>query len=639
MKSKEEEYKEIFLAEALDNHEELNRLLTQLEKNPADDKAVHAIFRITHTLKGNALGMGFQQIGEMAHVVEDLFGEIRDGNIALSEELFGSIFRAIDVLGGLIESLKDGREVKYKGIKTKLEVLVRNTEQTTNPSKKETTQNKPKATTVKPASEKTTSRKRKKLATKPVRKKTDGSENTKVKTKKEENQENKPLVKPEEIVNTIIEEIKDSARPDEEKNAIDIEEVENKITFSDLVQVPVRKLDNLLNLVGELIIERDRIISSHAGLHASNEYSRLNRISSDLQYSVMDVRLVQVGFLFNKFHRVVRDAASVEQKKVTLKLEGSDTEIDRNILQIISDSLIHLIRNCVGHGIEKLDERKKLGKPEEGSITLSARNDNDAVIIDIKDDGQGMDAEKIKQKAISKGLLLPEMANHLSEQDIIMYIFEPGFSTMDQVNAISGRGVGMDVVKKALDSIGGNIYVNTKPGEGSTISLRLPSSMAVKGTLLFELDKVEYAIPLSYTEAVVSFYKPDIHKVGNGLVASHLGKTISIVFLKDLFKAETQENTPNLLQKSYDALHEETQLHIVIVSHNNRTVGFVVDKLLQQKEIVEKPLMKPVDAVKFISGVTILGNGNVCLVLNVATVISHIFSASVNAQSKKVLSK
>jgi two-component system chemotaxis sensor kinase CheA len=197
----------------------------------------------------------------------------------------------------------------------------------------------------------------------------------------------------------------------------------------------------------------------------------------------------------------------------------------------------------------------------------------------------------------------------------------------------------MDVVKKALDSIGGNIHVNTKVGEGTTISLRLPSSMAVKGTLLFELDKVEYAIPLSYTEAVVSLYRPDIHKVGNGLVATHLGKTISIVFLKDLFSMEEESNSAHVLQKSYNNLHPETQLDIMIVSHNNRTVGFVVDKLLQQKEIVEKPLMKPVDAVKFISGVTILGNGNVCLVLNVSTIISFIFSTSMSAQNKGVLSK
>ncbi len=642
MKSKEEEYKEIFLAEALDNYEELNRLITQLEKDASDHKAIHAIFRITHTLKGNALGMGFHQIGEMAHVIEDLFGEIRDGNIMLTDELFESVFKAIDVLGGLIESLKNGKEVKYKGIKTKLEVLIRNTKEGNVSSGKEAVKQQTMAAPIEPAAKRTIIRKKKNVDSKEGKntKAADAQlKDIQVKsTSKAKTSSGTTLDKAEEV-GSPIEEPKNYPPEENQSTVIESEVVENKISFSDLVQVPVPKLDNLLNLVGELIIERDRIIASHAGIHASNEYSRLNRISSDLQYSVMDVRLVQVGFLFNKFHRVVRDAATTEQKKVTLKLEGTDTEIDRNILQIISDSLIHLIRNCVGHGIEKPLEREKASKPKEGTITLSARNDSDAVLIEIKDDGQGIDVEKIRQKAISKGLVMPELANQLSEQDVIMYIFEPGFSTVDQVNAISGRGVGMDVVKKALDSIGGNIYVNTKIGEGTTIGLLLPSSMAVKGTLLFELDKVEYAIPLSYTQAVVSLYKSAIHKVGNGLVATHLGKTISIVFLKDLFDMNAQVSNTNMLQHSYDSLHPELKVHIVIVSHNNRTVGFVVDKLLQQKEIVEKPLMKPVETVKFISGVTILGNGNVCLVLNVATIVNAIFRVSMSSQNKGVLSK
>jgi two-component system chemotaxis sensor kinase CheA len=232
------------------------------------------------------------------------------------------------------------------------------------------------------------------------------------------------------------------------------EQIDTKISFSDLVQVPVKKLDNLLNLVSELTIERDRLIAIHAGKLSKNEYSRLQRISSDLQYSVMDVRLVQVGFLFNKFHRVVRDAAALENKKVALKLEGTDTEIDRNILQIISDSLIHLIRNSVGHGIEIPADRKKVGKAEMGTLVLRASNENDSVIIEIQDDGKGIDHTFIKRKAIEKGLVSKEAASHLSEMECIMFIFEPGFSSADQVTAISGRGVGMDVVKKPLMLLG-----------------------------------------------------------------------------------------------------------------------------------------------------------------------------------------
>ena len=544
------------MAEALENHEELNRLITALEKNSADASAINAIFRITHTLKGNAAGMGFDSIAELSHTLETLFGEIRDQRLPLTSEVFTALFKAIDVLGALIRSLQDGSKVSYKGIKTKLEIICK--------QPNGSTESVPEASVPEP----------------------------------EEVHENPGQAAPG-----------------------------NKIVFSDLVQVPVRKLDNLLNLVGELIIERDRLMASHADSHRTNEYARLNRISSDLQYSVMDVRLVQVGFLFNKFHRVVRDAAALENKQVTLTLEGTDTEIDRNILQIISDSLIHLIRNAVAHGIEPPEARKQAQKSPEGTITLKASNENDTVVIEIQDDGKGVAIDKVRQRAVQRGLLTDQQASQLSEEETVLLIFEPGFSTVERVNAISGRGVGMDVVKKALDSIGGKISVQTRTGEGTSIRLVLPSSMAVKGTLLFEANQTEYAIPLAYTEAVVSLYQPDIHKVGRGLVATYLGKTISVVFLKDLFAQpeEVWTHQSGLLHRSVDALLPEEKLEVIVVAYGSRTVGFVVDKLLQQKEIVEKPLTKPVDQVRFISGVTILGNGHVCLVLHVPALINYIF--------------
>ncbi len=591
MSNKEEEYKEIFLAEALENFEEINRLLTVLEKSRSDKNTVHALFRITHTLKGNAAGMGYTGIAEMAHVLEDLFGEVREGKIILDESLFGSLFKAADTLGALVNSVRDGKEVKYKGIKTKLEVIVKRANE------------------------------------------------DKVKEVIEEKQENPVGLETSVQSPFVPEAIGVGNQPSDEEESESPDESDNKLSFSDLVQVPVRKLDNLLNLVGELIIEKDRILASRAasGLQGSNEYARLSRISSDLQYSVMDVRLVQVGFLFNKFHRVVRDAATIEKKNVVLKLEGTDTEIDRNVLQVISDSLIHIVRNSVGHGIESPEERLAASKPKEGTVWLTARGETDAVIIEIKDDGKGLNYDRIKSKAIAKGLVTEEDVSRMTTDELSLLIFEPGFSTMDQVTAIAGRGVGMDVVRKTLDTIGGEIKVISEPGVGTTIQLTLPSSMAVKSCLLFELKDEVYAIPLAYTESVISLYRSDIHKAGGGLVASHLGKNISIVFLKDVFDYDPtvigQSN--NALQKTHDLVHPEEKLDIVVVSFNNRTVGFVVDKLLQQKEIVEKPLMKPVDKIKFIGGVTILGSGNVCLVLNVPFILHFIFSLSSHGRASK----
>ncbi|MFN8889742.1 MAG: chemotaxis protein CheA [Cyclobacteriaceae bacterium] len=572
---KDNEYREIFLAEALENYTELNRLLTVLEKNVNDSKAVQALFRITHTLKGNATGMGFDKIAEMAHVLEDFFGEVREGRLELGSEIFTSVFKAADVLGELIEAIKTPKDVKYRGIKTKLEVFIRNAKQV--PAVGQAPQQ--------PAAQETTG------------------------------------------VQTDTSNLASSEVPEDEDN--DESDVETtNVSFSDLVQVPVKKLDNLLNLVGELIIERDRIIANGASTHSSNEYSRLNRISSDLQYYVMDVRLVQVGFLFNKFHRIVRDASSKEGKKVSLKLEGTETEIDRNILQVISDSLIHLIRNSVGHGIEKPKVRKQKGKVEEGTVTLSASSESDTVIIKIKDDGAGINPERIKQKAIEKGLITAQDASQMSDRDLTMLIFEPGFSTMDSVTAISGRGVGMDVVKKALDSIGGTVQVDTMLGEGSIFTLSLPSSMAVKSTLLFDLDNQTYAIPLSYTESVISIYKSEIHKAANGLIAVHLGNTIHIVFLSDLFAQSIGKSKEKYA--SFDQLHPEQKLEIVVVSFNGKRIGFIVDKLLQQKEIVEKPLRKPFDSISYLSGVTILGNGNVCLALSIPGILNALVGNQLN---------
>lgn len=572
---KDNEYREIFLAEALENYTEMNRLLTVLEKNVNDGKAIQALFRITHTLKGNATGMGFDKIAEMAHVLEDFFGEVREGRLELGSEIFTSVFKATDVLGELIDAIKTPKDVKYRGIKTKLEIFIRNAKQ---------------APAVGQAAQQPTAQEAAGV----------------------------PTITPNPA------HIKFHEDDDHDESEVET----TNVSFSDLVQVPVKKLDNLLNLVGELIIERDRIIANGASTHSSNEYSRLNRISSDLQYSVMDVRLVQVGFLFNKFHRIVRDASSKEGKKVSLKLEGTETEIDRNILQVISDSLIHLIRNSVGHGIEKPEVRKQKGKVEEGTVTLSASSESDTVIIKIKDDGAGINPERIKQKAIEKGLITAQDANQMRDRDLTMLIFEPGFSTMDAVTAISGRGVGMDVVKKALDSIGGTVQVDTMLGEGSIFTLSLPSSMAVKSTLLFDLDNQTYAIPLSYTESVISIYKSEIHKAANGLIAVHLGNTIHIVFLADLFAQSIGKSKGKYA--SFDQLHPEQKLEIVVVSFNGKRIGFIVDKLLQQKEIVEKPLRKPFDSISYLSGVTILGNGNVCLALSIPGILNTLLGNQVS---------
>ncbi len=615
--AKEEEYKNLFLAEALEHYEELNQFFVQLEKDHADKEAVNAIFRITHTLKANAAAMGFTAISETAHLLEDIFGEIRQDKLALSVKIFDDLFRANDKLGELIEAVKTGEKVRFRGMQAKLKVILRDAKGIT-PEE-----------SVLAGKTPTPQKENVEQAKSTPEKKVEKTEESPESSAKDSAQKTAPKTEEPPIKQVPIQSPKKKSQ--------------SKITFSDVVQVPVEKLDNLLNLVGELAIEKDKLItqSQFSELADEADYAALYRITSDLQYSVMGVRLVQVSVLFNKFHRIVRDISVQEGKKINLELKGTDVEIDRNILQIISDSLIHLVRNAVSHGIEPETERQQNGKPTIGTVTLLARNDKDNVVIEVSDDGRGIVAQKIRQKVIEKGLLTKQLATQTPDDEIINYIFEPGFSSADKVTAVSGRGVGMDVVKRATDSVGGKIQVSTQQGKGSTIGLYLPASMAVKSVLLFISENTEYAIPLGFTEAVINLKKANIHKVGKGLAATYLEQTISVVWLRDLFTPDCLENLyeSKILHHSYDQIDENEELFVIVISMHHRMVGLVVDKLLHQKEIIEKPLAKPIDKVSFISGVTILGNGNVCLVMDIPAVVNHLFSAGKNTHAPRKLKR
>jgi two-component system chemotaxis sensor kinase CheA len=588
----EEEYIEMFRAEAHENHEDLNRFLTELEADPSDHQCIDAIFRITHTLKGNAMGLGLTPIAELSHVLEDIFGEVKKGTVRLDTGLFSNLYKAADKLGELVLALKTGEKVPYKGIRTKLAVHlkksleaqeVQGSQPVNNESFNEelVPQEMPKDTEV-------------------------------------DVQEKESFQKPEIVDSGPVEILQEVS--DEES-----EIQQSGISFSDNVNVSVKKLDSLLNLVGELLIEKDSLMSKsiERGFGGS-DFARLHRITSDLQYGVMGVRLVQVGFMFNKFHRILRDVATIEGKEVRLELEGTEIEIDRNIMKILSDSMVHIVRNSVSHGIEKPEQRKAKGKTEKGVVKLKASNEKDTVFIEISDDGAGINADVIIKKAIDKGLTTADIAQQMSKEEKIMFIFEPGFSNADVITEVSGRGVGMDVVKRATESVGGHVSVVSDVGKGSTIKLALPSSMALKGALLFQMKDQEFAMPLAYSEAVVSLYKKDIHKITNGLMSKYLNKSMFILYLEDLFDKGDDKDAEIDFHNGYDKSDPEEKLDVLIISYEGAYVGFVVDKLLQQKEIVEKTLSKPLDENHLFSGATILGNGQVCLVMNVPGIVKQV---------------
>jgi len=535
MKSREQEYREIFMAEALEYYDAMSRHISELEKTPTDEPALNELFRLMHNLKSNARAMGYNQIGEVAHNMETIFGLIRSKEKTFTGSVVPVLFAGIDTIGSMIRAVGDGQDTDSVA---DVDELLANLDR---------------------------------------------------------------LVRGEEPVLP------------EEAMAAD-GDANRKLELSDLVYIQIKKLDHLLNLVGELIIDRDRImtLSQEIGSPALQATAaHLFRISDELQYSVMDARLVNVGSLFNKFPRVVRDVATAEQKEVELTLVGQDIQIDRNILQIITDSLLHLVRNAIGHGLEQPAERVKAGKPSIGQLTLSAQTERDDVLIHVSDDGRGINIASVRRKAVERGLVSKEIAATLDDAAVRAFLFEPGFSMAQQVTEISGRGVGLDVVKLAIDSLGGQLRVDSKLGEGTTFTLVLPTSIAVKGALLFELEERSYAIPLMHTDSVVSLWPEQLHIVGGTLLADLQEERVPVVSLRRLLLNGDGPLAP--VQRA-DVVGRQD---IIIVNYNNRKLGLIVDRFLRQQAIVIKPMSKPLDTIDLFGGVTLLGSGQVCLVLDV----------------------
>ena len=534
MKTRDQEYREMFMAEALEYYDSMSRHLSELERNTDAGPALNELFRLMHNLKANARAMGFTDLGEVAHHLETLFGLIRDKQREFGGALAKVVFTGVDALGTMIRAV--GANQPLPDATALLENLDR-------------------------------------------------------------------LVRGEEPILDTDEE------PESE------EEAGKKMELSDLVYIQVKKLDNLLNLVGELVIDRDRVMTlaqeiGNPALLATAQH--LFRISDDLQYSVMDARLVGVGVLLNKFPRVVRDVATAENKEVELTLSGQDVQIDRNILQIITDALLHLVRNAVSHGLETPEQRRQAGKSAIGHLTLSALTDREDVLIQVRDDGRGINTEAVRKKAVERGLVNASEAARLDEQQVWALLFEPGFSMAEKITDISGRGVGLDVVKLALDSLGGQLRVESELGVGTTFTLVLPTSIAVKGALLVEVEDRPYAVPLMHTDTVLALHPGQLSLVGGMLVTHFQEQAVPLVPLRQLLYDEGDEPLP-LATK--DDLHGTQQ--VLVVNYNNRRLGLIVDRFIRQQNIVIKPLSKPLDTIDLFGGVTLLGSGQVCLVLDV----------------------
>lgn len=392
----------------------------------------------------------------------------------------------------------------------------------------------------------------------------------------------------------------------------------NKPVVNRSVRVDIEKLDDLMNLVSELIIAKNGLVSVTGAVAAqeqtfNEQIEYLERITTNLHESVMKVRMVPIESVVNRFPRMIRDLSKKLNKEMELIMTGEDTELDRTVIDEIGDPLMHMLRNAADHGLESTIDRLKLGKPQVGTIRLDAYQDGNNVTIEVSDDGAGVDVEKIKRKAIEKGTLTEEQAEYMSEKEAIDLLFQPAFSTAEKISDVSGRGVGLDVVKNKIEGLGGDVEVVTKLGEGTTFIVRLPLTLAIIQALMVDVSGEKYALPLNSIVTVEEILPEDIKYVHTKEVINLRGTVIPLVRLNEVLDIEP-------LSEEEDGLDDDTII-VVIVKKGDRQAGLVIDKLLGQQEIVIKPLGKFIRVPKMISGATILGNGEVALIIDSNTLV------------------
>lgn len=389
----------------------------------------------------------------------------------------------------------------------------------------------------------------------------------------------------------------------------------NKPVVNRSVRVDIDKLDDLMNLVSELIIAKNGLVSINSsdieGLRESGfneQIEYLERITTNLHQSVMKTRMVPIENVVSRFPRMIRDISKKLDKKMELYMSGEETELDRTVIDEIGDPLMHMLRNAADHGLESNKERIQAGKPEVGSIFLNAYQDGNNVVIEVRDDGKGIDVEKVKKKAVEKGTITPEQAAVMTEKEAIDLLFRPSFSTAEQISDLSGRGVGLDVVKSKIEALGGDVEAKTVLGAGTTFIVRLPLTLAIIQALMVELGNEKYAIPLGSIQTIEDVLLSDIKYVQTKEVIHLRGNVIPLIRLRDVLDVPKDDFAPE-------------SLTVVIVAKGDKLAGLVVDNLIGQQEIVIKSIGKYINNNKMIGGATILGDGEVALILDANAIV------------------
>lgn len=679
------QYLEIFLDETKEHLENLNAQILKLEQEPEDVDTINEIFRAAHSLKGMAGTMGYKRMQNLTHDMENVFSEIRSGNMKVNSNLIDTLFQCLDALEEYTNNIQ---ETADEGTNDNQPLIAQLAEFLGNEGKTKETQ-KAEKKEEKASAESGSDKKWLNI-------KLDDSERTVLSKAKEEGkniygltiyiQENcllkaaraflvyKAVEEKAEIMvcNPPAQDIEDekfeldfslivisddsldnilaSARnvSEIEKVLGDVYEFEpakeeektaalqtqttaketavaaqqakggekkavSKPVVNRTVRVDIEKLDVLMNLVSELIIAKNSLVSAstsegsgNAGFNEQIEY--LESVTTNLHESVMKVRMVPIESVVSKFPRMIRDLSKKLDKKMELYMSGEETELDRTVVDEIGDPLMHLLRNAADHGLESADVRAKLGKPEVGSIFLDAYQDGNNVVIEVRDDGAGINVEAVKKTAIERGVITPEQGESMSEKDIINLLFHAGFSTAKKISDVSGRGVGLDVVKSKIESLSGEVEVKSKMGEGSTWTIRLPLTLAIIQALMVIVGGEKYAISLGSIQTIEDISPSEIKYVQNKEVINLRGTVIPLIRLSKELDIESSKAP-------------DENMVVVIVKKGEKLAGLVIDELMGQQEIVIKSLGKYISKCKIISGATILGDGEVALILDANTLI------------------
>ena len=678
------QYMEMFLDESHEHLQSLNEGLLSLEENSEDVSVVNDIFRNAHTLKGMSATMGYNKIAELTHEMEDVLDLIRKEQLKLDEDIIDTLFKCLDSLEQMINSVADGESedvVDVSDLVAKLSAISKGEPApAAAPAASAAVEN----TAAAPAAgielsdlDRDVLRQAKEGGLLGVhvqvtlsetcllksarsymvmnaldelgdviksvppaealeQEKFDHSFDVLVVTSSDTKAVEEALSSISEIDKLVVElvdpDVPAATKPAAEekkaapaaaaapatakapaaKKASAKPAAPKKAHQSQSVRVDIDKLDTLMNLMGELVINKvrlEQIGQTHRLAELTETLEQMDRVTTDLQNIVMKVRMVPVSAVFNRFPRMVRDVSKELNKEINLTIEGEETELDRTVIDEIGDPIMHLLRNSLDHGVEHPDDREAKGKPRTGEVGLIARHEGNNVVIMVTDDGAGIPAEKIRKKAVEKGMITQEEADKLDDADAVRLIFLPGFSTAEQITDISGRGVGMDVVRSKIESLSGHVDVETKVDEGSVFKIKLPLTLAIIQAMLVKVQEEMYAIPLGSIDSTINIQPEDIKTVRNKEVIVLRGEIIPIIRMEETLQV------PHV--------KDSDEIFVVVVHAGEAKAGIVVDNLIGQQEIVIKTLGNLFAGLKMFSGATVLGDGRVALILDVATMMQQ----------------